>query len=105
VKFTDAEGRSQECFGNIVELGSRALRLEAARALEVGQHVTLHVVFPGQRHHSNPVVRLHAVVRKAHDEPNLHYDVAIAVLEAEAHERLLLYLTRPNLRSEAAAAG
>jgi hypothetical protein len=95
VKYHDANGTPQELFGNIIELGTRALRLEAARELTVGQQLALNVVFPGQRKYADPVVHIRCVVRKAHDQPNLHYDVAITVLEAEAHERLLLYLNRP----------
>lgn len=93
-KFNDAEGGARECFVNIIELGPRALRVEAARPLEIGLQVVLDVVFPGQRHHGRALVPLQGVVRKIHDEPNLHYDVELTVLEKESHERLLEYLKR-----------
>lgn len=97
VKYRQASGTPQEFFANIIELGSQGLRLEASRALSLGQQLVLNVVFPGQRNYAEPVVALSCVVRKAHDEPNLHYDAAITVLEPEAHERLLLYLNRSTM--------
>lgn len=95
-RFHDAEGAARECFVNIVELGPRALRIEAARPLDLGTHLVLDVVFPGQRHHGRAPVPLHGIVRKVHDEPNLHYDVELTVLEKESHERLLEYLKRSS---------
>lgn len=95
-KFNDAAGAARESFVNIIELGPRALRVEAARPLEIGLQVVLEVVFPGQRHHARSVVPLHGIVRKVHDEPNLHYDVELTVLEKESHERLVEYLKRAS---------
>lgn len=93
-KFKDGDGASRECFVNVVELGPRALRLEAGRPLVLGTHLVLEVVFPGQRHYARSLVPLHGIVRKVHEEPELHYDVELTVLEKESHERLLLYLKR-----------
>ena len=94
IQFRNETGLERECFGNIIELGSRALLLEAARPLVLGSHVVLKVVFPGQRQFAKSLIPLHCVVRKAHDEPNLHYDLEMTVLEKESHVRLLLYLNR-----------
>lgn len=91
-KFNDAEGVAREGFVNIIELGPRALRIEAQRPMPVGTQLVFDVVFPGQRHYARALVPLHGIVRKVHDGPNLHYDVELTVLEKEAHERLLLYL-------------
>ncbi len=94
VHFRDALGESRECFGNILELGPRTLRLESGRPLEPGCHLLLQVVFPGQRHYPRSMVPLHYIVRGAHDESNLHYDLEATVMEKESHERLSLYLSR-----------
>jgi hypothetical protein len=103
VQFRDADGERRECFGNILELGPRTLRLEAGRPLETGSHLLLQVVFPGQRHYPRSQVRLNYIVRGPHDEPNLHYDLETTVLEKESHERLTLYLRRdPTGRPEEA---
>ena len=93
-KWSDAEGHAREFFVNIIELGPRALRIEAARPLELGSQVVLEGVFPGQRHHGRSLVPLHGIVRKVHVEPKLHYDVELTVLEKESHDRLLEYLER-----------
>ena len=98
VQSRESDGLDRECFGNIIELGERALRLEAARPLVPGTHVVLRVVFPRQRHYGNPQVPLHCVVRKAHDEPNLHYDLDVTVLDKESHVRLLLYAALAKIR-------
>lgn len=103
VKYRDADGGPRECFGNIIELGGRALRLESSRELAAGALLVLHVVFPGQRRYEKPVVQIPCAVRKAHDHPNLHYDLAITVLEPEAHERLRLYLDRPAVATASGA--
>lgn len=101
VQFRNADGERRECFGNILELGPRTLRLESGRPLETGWHLLLQVVFPGQRHYPRSQVRLNYIVRRPHDEPNLHYDLEATVLEKESHERLALYLRRdPILRPE-----
>lgn len=94
VEYRDASGAAQRCFGNILELGTRSVRLEAGRELRVAQRVVLHVVFPGQRHHPDPVVALPCVVRKAHDA--LCYDLAFSALESGARERVRAYLKRSS---------
>jgi hypothetical protein len=40
-------------------------------------------------------VLLNYVVRRPHDEPNLHYDLDSTERDGEALERLALYLQRP----------
>jgi hypothetical protein len=94
VQFRDADGESRECFANILELGPRTVRLESGRPLATGCHLLLQVVFPGQRNYPRSHVRLNYIVRGAHDEPNLHYDLEATVLDKESHERLTLYLRR-----------
>ena len=94
VHFRDADGVARECFGNVVELGPRSMRLEAGRPLEPGCQVRVQVVFPGQRQYARPHVQLRYVVRKELDESSLHYDLELTVLEKESHERLCLYLQR-----------
>ena len=94
VQYRDADGVARECFGNVLELGPRSMRLEAGRALETGCHVRVQVVFPGQRRYPRPHVSLRYVVRKVHDEACLHYDLELGVLDKESHERLCLYLRR-----------
>lgn len=94
VEYRDASGAAQRCFGNILELGTRSVRLEAGRELRVAQRVVLHVVFPGQRHHPDPVVALPCVVRKAYDASGLCYDLALSALEADTRERVRAYLER-----------
>jgi hypothetical protein len=105
VRFRDATGEDRECFGNLLELGLRVARLEAGRTLAHGSHLVLQVVFPGQRHYPRSHVALNYIVRGAHDEANLLYDLETTVLEKESHERLALYLRRdvamPNEVSEA----
>ncbi len=94
VQFRDADGMAHECFGNVLELGPRSMRLESGRQLERGSHVRVQVVFPGQRQYPRPQVLLRYVVRGAHDEATLHYDLEMTVLDKESHERLHLYLSR-----------
>ena len=98
VQFRDADGKTRECFGNILEIGPRTVRLESGHPLETGSHLLLHVVFPGQRHYPRSQVRLNYIVRGPHDEPNLHYDLEATAMEKEAHERLALYLRRDPRR-------
>jgi hypothetical protein len=92
VQFRGADGDSRECFGNIMQLGPRTMRLESGRPLMAGRHLLVQVVFPGQRHYPRPHVPLHYVVRAAHDEANLHYDLEVTVLDKESYDRLLEYL-------------
>ena len=96
VQYRDSDGVARECFGNVLELGPRSMRLEAGRPLEHGSHVRIQVVFPGQRQYARPQVSLRYVVRQAHDEPSLHYDLEMTVIDKESHERLCLYLQRGN---------
>jgi hypothetical protein len=97
VHFRGAKGEERECFGNILELGPNAARLESGRPLESGSHVVIQVVFPGQRDYSRSQVALNYIVRGAHDEANLLYDLETTVLEKESHERLALYLLRESV--------
>ena len=99
VFFRDAEGVPRECFGNVLEVGPKGLRLEAGRTLEVGGQVRVEVVFPGQRQYARPQVPLRCVVRKAYDDPSLHYDLELTVLEKESHERLHLFLNSGATRA------
>jgi hypothetical protein len=102
VRFRDAMGEERECFGNILELGPRMARLESGRPLESGSHLVVQVVFPGQRGYARSQVHLNFIVRGAHDEANLQYDLETTVLDKESHERLALYLSRETTsRSEA----
>jgi hypothetical protein len=94
VHFRDAEGESRECFASILELGPQSGRIESARPLETGCELRLQVVFPGQRQYANRHVELSYVVRRAHDEPNLHYDLDAINMDGETRERLALYLRR-----------
>jgi len=97
VHFRDAEGENRECFASIIELGPRTGRIESARPLEKGCRLRLQVVFPGQREYPNRHVQLHYVVRGAHDEENLLYDLDAAEMDRETRERLSLFLNRdPN---------
>lgn len=94
VRFRGADGEDRECFGNILELGPSSMRIETGRPLKAGRHLSIQVVFPGQREFGSPQVLLHYVVRKTHDESTLEYDLEMTVLEKEAHERLSLFLQR-----------
>ena len=96
VHYRDADGVARECFGNVLELGPRRMRLEAGRPLEPGLQVRVQVVFPGQREYARPHVQLRYVVRDEHDETAMHYDLELTVLEKESHERLFRYLTRAS---------
>lgn len=97
VKPRGADGENRECFGNILELGPRSMRLEAGQPLTPGRHLSIQTVFPGQRQFGNPHVVLHYVVRKALDEASMEYDLALTVVDKEAHERLLLFLEKEPL--------
>jgi hypothetical protein len=81
-------------FGNIIELGSRALILEANRELQVGAAVTVNMVFPGQPRDDDPLAHLHCTVRKAHDGEMLQYDLTIIDMDARTRGRLQRYLHR-----------
>jgi hypothetical protein len=81
-------------FGNIIELGSRALILETNREFAPGVPVTVNVVFPGQPRGDDPFAHLHCKVRKVHDDPKLHYDLTIVDMDARTRERLDIYLAQ-----------
>ncbi len=85
---------STKSFGNIIELGTRAMILETNRELEVGVSLTVKVVFPGQPRGDDPFAHLHCKVRKAHDHPKLHYDLVIADMDTGTRDRLNTYLAR-----------
>ncbi len=93
--------RSPKSFGNIIELGTRALILETNREFEVGVSLILRVVFPGQPRGDDPFARLHCRVRKAHDHPKLHYDLMIAEMDAATRDRLNIYLAQSRSGREA----
>jgi hypothetical protein len=81
-------------FGNIIELGSRALILETNRELAPGVRVMVNVVFPGQPRGDDPFAHLQCRVRKVHDDPKLHYDLTIVGMDALTRERLDVYLAQ-----------
>ena len=81
-------------FGNIIELGSRALVLETNREFAPGVPVTVNVVFPGQPRGDDPFAHLHCRVRKVQDDPKLHYDLTIVDMDALTRERLDIYLAQ-----------
>ena len=94
-RATGATGmESPKNFGNIIELGTRALILETKRELEVGASVTVNVVFPGQQRGDDPFAHLHCRVRKAHDDLKLHYDLMIVDADARTRDRLNIYLAQ-----------
>lgn len=94
VQTRDASGQARECFANIGEIGPGRVCLESGKALEVGSHVMVQVVFPGQRGYAQPQVPLNCIVRRASDEAMLSYELEITVLDKESHERLSKYLRR-----------
>jgi len=87
-------GVTRKSFGNIIELGSRALIIEANREFEPGTSLTVNVVFPGQPRGDDPFSHLHCSVRKVQDDPKLHYDLTIVDMEANSRERLDIYLAQ-----------
>jgi len=87
-------------FGNIIELGSESLLLEATREYGVGDDIVVEVVFPGQKREGDPVSPLHCTVRKVNDEPALHYAVDIVRIGETARDRLDAYLRRAAERAQ-----
>jgi hypothetical protein len=87
-------------FGNIIELGSESLLLEAGREYAVADEIIVEVVFPGQQRKGDPVSLLHCVVRKVYDEPALHYAADIVEAGEVARERLDAYLNRAAERAK-----
>jgi hypothetical protein len=94
VRFRDEDGTNREFFAHIIELGPRSGRIESARPLAIGSELSLQIVFPGQRKYQDRHVLLNYVVRKAHDEPNLLYDLEATRNDPEPRERLALFLNR-----------
>jgi hypothetical protein len=99
--FQEARGAAsgptaRKCFGNILELGTRGMILEADRELPEGAPITVTVVFPGQIRTpgGDPASRLRCRVRKHSDADKLHYDVAIVHMDDVSRERLNGYLQR-----------
>jgi hypothetical protein len=90
----EAGSRTPKSFGNIIELGSRALILETNREFQTGAQLTVNVVFPGQPRGDDPFAHLHCSVRKVHDDPKLHYDLTIVDMDARTRERLDIYLAQ-----------
>jgi hypothetical protein len=89
-----AAKKSPKGFGNIIELGTRALIIETNRQLAVGASLTVNVVFPGQQRGDDPFAHLHCKVRKAHDDPKLHYDLMIVNADDRTRDRLNIYLAQ-----------
>lgn len=81
-------------FGNIIELGTRALIIETNRRLKVGASLTVNVVFPGQHRGEDPFAHLHCKVRKTHDDPKLHYDLMIVDADDRTRDRLNIFLAQ-----------
>ena len=83
-------------FGNIIELGCKALVLESSRECCVGDALTISLVFPGVDRGSNPISSLDCVVRHVRDRSNLQYDVAIKGMDDTVRQRLIQYLSEPR---------
>jgi hypothetical protein len=92
-----AAKKSPKGFGNIIELGTRALIIETNRQLAVGASLTVNVVFPGQQRGDDPFAHLHCKVRKAHDDPKLHYDLTIVDADDRTRDRLNIYLAQSGI--------
>jgi hypothetical protein len=90
-------------FGNIVEIGSRGMILEADRELRAGAPLAITVVFPGQLRTKgqDPYARFECRVSKTHDEQKLHYDLTILDTDDRSRERLHGYLGRGSAREGA----
>jgi hypothetical protein len=89
-------GSAAKSFGNIIELGSRALIIETNRELEAGTSITVKVVFPGQPRGKDPFAHLRCSVRKVQDDPKLHYDLTIVDMDSNTRERLEIYLAQSS---------
>ena len=90
----DGQGAARRIFGNIIELGGRALILEASSEIRVGASVDVRVVFPGQPRGDDPFAHLLCSVRKVRNDPEMHYDLSIIDMDEQTHDRLELYLNR-----------
>ena len=101
VKAVDASGAVRtKCFGNILELGCESLILESKHEQQVGEALTLSLVFPGMRSGSNRIVSLSCVVRRVRDRAELHYDLAIEDMNETARQQLIAYLSQPRPEEE-----
>jgi hypothetical protein len=89
--------QSPKSFGNIIELGARALILEMKRELRVGASITVNVVFPGQQRTEDPFAHLHCKVYKVHDDSKLQYELTIVDLDSSARDRLNIYLAQSGI--------
>jgi len=87
-------GAATKRFGNIIELGSRALIVETNHEFDTGASLTVNVVFPGQPRGKDPFAHLRCSVRKVQDDPKLHYDLTIVDMDANTRERLDIYLAQ-----------
>lgn len=97
IEQADSAGSfASKSFGNILELGGKSLILECSREFETETPIRLSLVFPGQPRGDNPFARLHCVVRKVHDWPNLHFDVEIVDMDEDTRRRLELYLSQQS---------
>jgi hypothetical protein len=83
-------------FGNIIELGCKALVLESSRECRVGDGLTISLVFPGVERGSSPISSLDCVVQRVRDGSNLQYDVAIKDMDDTVRQRLVQYLSKPR---------
>jgi hypothetical protein len=97
----DGGATPRKYFGNIIELGSRALILETNREFETGTALSVNVVFPGQPRGDDPFAHLRCTVRKARDNRALQYELTIVDMDQRTSERLQIYLNR-GVRTEAA---
>lgn len=101
VKAVDADGAVRtKCFGNILELGCESLILESKHEQQLGEALTLSLVFPGLRGSSNRIVSLLCVVRRIRDRAELHYDLAIEDMDENARKQLVAYLSQPRPEEE-----
>ena len=101
VKDADASGAVRtKHFGNILELGCDYLILESRCEQQVGDVLTLSLVFPGMRDGSNAIVSLCCVVRSVRDHAELHYDLAIEDMSETARQQLIAYLSESRAGEE-----
>jgi hypothetical protein len=101
VKAADANGVVHtKCFGNILELGCESLILESKHEQQVGEALTLSLVFPGLRNRSHRIVSLGCVVRRVRNRTDLHYDLAIEEIDETARQQLLAYLSEPRAEED-----
>ncbi len=106
IEQADATGSfASKGFGNIIELGGKSLILECSREFETATPIRLSLVFPGQPRGDDPFARLHCVVRKVRDWPNLHFDLEIVDMDEETRRRLEFYLSQQSSRPRTPTGG